>query len=214
MKVLLVYAHPEPRSFNGAMKDLAVTTLLQQGHQVVVSDLYAMAFWAGAGRADFLAQDDEPLNMQNSQLAAATHAGFAPEVSIEIEKLRACEMLILQFPVWWFSMPGILKGWIDRVFAYGFAYGPAASLSGRKAMVVATTGGPADSYTAATRGTVDDYLKHLLVGSLAFCDMEVLPTFVGYGVARLDVAARQAVLDSYVQHLKDCVPTKASASAH
>jgi NAD(P)H dehydrogenase (quinone) len=64
MKIFLVYAHPEPRSFNGAMKDLAVSTLTKQGHQVVVSDLYATKFWAGASRADFVAQDDGPLNLQ------------------------------------------------------------------------------------------------------------------------------------------------------
>ncbi|QWU17002.1 NAD(P)H dehydrogenase (quinone) [Paenibacillus sophorae] len=54
MNVLIVYAHPEPGSFNGAMKDLAVATLIDEGHQVKVSDLYAMNFKAVADRDDFL----------------------------------------------------------------------------------------------------------------------------------------------------------------
>jgi NAD(P)H dehydrogenase (quinone) len=211
MNVFIVYAHPEKRSFNSAMKDLAVAALTEQGHQVVVSDLYDMHFWAGAGQGDFIAQSAEPLNLQASQLTALKTAGFAPEIAAEIEKLRACNLLILHFPLWWFSMPAIMKGWIDRVFTYGFAYGvmggPSTNLAGRKALVVTTTGGPAATYTATTRGTVDDYLKHLLVGSLAFCSMEVLPTFVGYGVAYLDEDARQVVLDNYEAYLEIFEPT-------
>lgn len=51
MNVLIVYAHPEPKSFNGAMKDAAVETLSAAGHSVVVSDLYAMGFNRSPGRA-------------------------------------------------------------------------------------------------------------------------------------------------------------------
>jgi NAD(P)H dehydrogenase (quinone) len=169
--------------------------------------LYDMHFWAGAGRSDFVNQDDGPLNLQASQLRSAKNEGFAPEIASEIRKLKACNLLILQFPLWWFSTPAILKGWIDRVFAYGVTFsaadGPLVNLSGRKAMVVTTTGGPVASYTAATRGTVDEYLKHLLVGSLAFCGFEVLPTFVAYGPASLDEDGRQAMLDSYDERLED-----------
>lgn len=211
MNVLIVYAHPEKRSFNSALKDVTISTLTEQGHTVVVSDLYEMSFGAGAGQADFVLQDGEPLNLQASQLHAVKTAGFSRELAAETAKLKACDLLILQFPVWWFSMPAMMKGWIDRVFTYGFAYGimggPTTNLAGRRAMVVTTTGGPAASYTKETRGTVDDYLKHLLVGSLAFCSMEVLPTFVGYGVASLDEDARQAVLDAYEKSLDIFKPT-------
>jgi NAD(P)H dehydrogenase (quinone) len=206
VNVLVVYAHPEPHSFNGAMKDLAVSLLSAQGHEVVVSDLYAMAFDARAGCSDFLSNYDEPLRLQASQLRASVTNGFSPAITSEIKKLLACDLLILQFPLWWFSMPAILKGWIDRVFAYGVTYGPAVKFAARKAMVVTTTGGPSESYTAAKRGTVDDYLKHLLVGSLQFCGMEVLPTFVGYGAANLDQAARKALLESYAKRLEGFNP--------
>ena len=53
MNVLIVYAHPEPKSFNGAMKDLAVATLAGVGHVVTVSDLYAMRFNPVVGAEDF-----------------------------------------------------------------------------------------------------------------------------------------------------------------
>jgi Putative NADPH-quinone reductase (modulator of drug activity B) len=55
MNILIVYAHPEPRSLNAALKDFAVMHLRQQGHSVQVSDLYAMKFKAVLDTDDFLA---------------------------------------------------------------------------------------------------------------------------------------------------------------
>jgi NAD(P)H dehydrogenase (quinone) len=203
MQILLVYAHPEPRSFNGAMKELALSELGLLGHDVVVSDLYAMQFWAGAGWRDFKEPDeDHPLHLQTRQAEAARTGGFAPEVQAEIDRLLKCQALILQFPFWWFSVPGILKGWIDRVFAYGVTYGGGASLAGRRALVVTTTGGPHASYGEDGRGSVESHLKHLLVGTLAFCHMEVLPPFVAYGPGRLNEAGRAAILEQYRWHVR------------
>jgi NAD(P)H dehydrogenase (quinone) len=203
MRILLVYAHPEPRSFNGAMKGLAVSELGLLGHEVIVSDLYAMEFWAGAGCGDFQGHaQDRPLHLQTRQAEAARTRGFAPQIQAEIDRLVNCQALVLQFPLWWFSVPGILKGWIDRVFAYGVAYGGGASLAGRRALVVTTTGGSVSSFSETGRGSGDSYLKHLLVGTLAFCHMEVLPAFVAYGPGRLDETGRAVILEEFRRHLR------------
>lgn len=124
MKVLLVFAHPEPRSLNGALRDVAIAELKAQGHDVAVSDLYAEGWKSQVDRADFPVLDD----MTVLQPAAASKQAFeadalTEDVKAEIEKLLWADLLILQFPLWWFTMPAILKGWVDRVFAYGFAYG-------------------------------------------------------------------------------------------
>ena len=80
MNILIVYAHPEPDSFNGAMKDLAVATLTGAGHQVTVSDLYAQSFNPVAGSGDFTARADPArLDMGAEQANAARTAGFAPD---------------------------------------------------------------------------------------------------------------------------------------
>ena len=63
------------------------------------------------------------------------------DAKTEIEKLLWADTLILQFPLWWFSMPAILKGWVDRVFAYGFAYGVGESTAISDG-VTATAKGP------------------------------------------------------------------------
>ncbi len=124
MKVLLVFAHPEPRSLNGALRDVAIKELEAQGHEVRVSDLYAERWKSEVDRSDF------PTLSPVARLkpAAASKMAFeadalTEDVKAEIEKLLWADALILQFPLWWFSMPAILKGWIDRVYSCGFAYG-------------------------------------------------------------------------------------------
>ncbi|TIR37615.1 MAG: NAD(P)H-dependent oxidoreductase, partial [Mesorhizobium sp.] len=124
MKVLLVFAHPEPRSLNGALRDVAVRELEAQGHEVLISDLYADGWKSEVDRADFPSWPPEArfLPAGASKKAFATNL-LAKDVKAEIDKLLWADTLILQFPLWWYAMPAILKGWVDRVYAYGFAYG-------------------------------------------------------------------------------------------
>lgn len=124
MRVLLVFAHPEPRSLNGALRDVAVDELRAQGHEVRVSDLYAAVWKSEVDHADF------PSLPADTRLITAAASGDAfasgtltDDVKAEQDKLLWADTLILQFPLWWFAMPAILKGWVDRVFSYGLAYG-------------------------------------------------------------------------------------------
>src|ERR1041385_7336639 len=104
MNILLVFAHPEPRSLNGALRDIAIQALQAQGHTVRVSDLYAMGWKASVDRADFpqLAPD------ARLKVPKASHGAFdanvlTDDVQAEIEKLLWADVLILQFPLWWFA---------------------------------------------------------------------------------------------------------------
>ena len=204
MNVLIVYAHPEPRSFNGAMKDLAVDVLTGAGHKVQVSDLYAMNFNAAGGPNDFTDRAyPDRFGYQAEQ--AAGH--FAPELREEMDKLAWCDLLILQFPLWWFSLPGILKGWIDRVFAFGFAYDRSRSYEsgmfrGKCGMLSFTTGAPAAAYQADGRhGSIDELLLHVNRGMLYFLGMDVLPPFIAYGTPRCSEAELDAYLAAYRERL-------------
>src|SRR3982751_5796187 len=115
MKVLIVYAHPEPKSFNTGLLQHSVDVLKEQGHSVQVSDLYAMQFNPVASDADFTQRRfPEQMQYDREQKHASQHAAFAPDIQAELDKLLWCDFLILQFPLWWFSVPAIMKGWIDR----------------------------------------------------------------------------------------------------
>jgi NAD(P)H dehydrogenase (quinone) len=208
MKVLFVFAHPEPRSLNGALRDAAIAELKSQGHEVRVSDLYAQRWKSEVDRTDF------PLLAPNARFmpAAASKAAFeanalTDDIKAEIEKLLWADALILQFPLWWFSMPAILKGWVERVFAYGFAYGVGehsdrrwgdrygeGTLAGKRAMLIVTAGGWEQHYAVrGINGPIEDLLFPINHGILYYPGYDVLPPFVAYSVDRLDQAGFETV---------------------
>jgi NAD(P)H dehydrogenase (quinone) len=203
MHVLIVYAHPEPQSLNGSLKDFSVQRLQAAGHQVQVSDLYAMQWKAPLDAHDTL--DPAPAPRFNPSLAskhALEHGLQTPDIAAEQDKLRWADAVILQFPLWWFSMPAILKGWVERVYAYGFAYGVGehsdthwgdrygeGSLAGKRAMLVVTTGGWASHYSArGINGPIDDLLFPIQHGILYYPGFDVVPPFVIYRTGRMDDA--------------------------
>src|SRR5579883_1437821 len=151
MNVLIVHAHPEQQSFSSAMARTAAETLAQQGHNVSFSDLYAMGFDPVSGRKNFTTvKDPEFFKQQQEELHATEYNGFAPEIEAEIRKLEAADLLIFSFPLWWFGMPGVMKGWVDRVFPMGRVYGGEkfyenglGSKRRARAMVLDTAGGRA-----------------------------------------------------------------------
>lgn len=208
MKIFIVYAHQEPRSFNGAMRDLAFEVLTEAGHAVQVSDLYAMRFKAVADGDDFTERQDPAYFKYAAEQKHAWQSGtLAADIQAEQAKLRWCDLLILQFPFWWFSVPGIMKGWVDRVFTTGFAYDRGVwydegGLRGRKAMLALTTGGPPGIYTKnGLNGDIHDILFHINHGMLYFVGFEVLPPFIAFSPGQLDEQDRATLLDEYRHRL-------------
>ncbi|POR51403.1 NAD(P)H-dependent oxidoreductase [Bosea psychrotolerans] len=217
MKILFVFAHPEPRSLNGALHDVAIKELEALGHEVRVSDLYADGWKSEIDRADF------PTLAPDARLkpAAASGEAFAgnsltADVKAEQEKLLWADMLILQFPLWWFAMPAILKGWVDRVYAYGFAYGVGehsetrwgdrygeGTLAGKRAMLLVTAGGWEEHYSdRGINGPIDDLLFPINHGILYYPGYDVLPPFVAYRVDRLDEAGFAAVAERLRERMR------------
>lgn len=216
MNVLIVYAHPEPKSFNGAMKDLAVETLSAAGHDVIISDLYAMDFNPVAGpddMSDDLANPDY-FNLQREQTAAYDKGTLASDIAAEIERLKRADLVIFQFPVWWFGMPAILKGWADRVFARGFAYLPGRKydtgmFKGKLAMIAATTGTSADTYAPdGIDGDILTVLWPIHNGLLRYSGFDVLPPFIAYMPGRVGEDGRKAYLQAYGKRLQEIDSTR------
>ncbi|MDE1169120.1 MAG: NAD(P)H-dependent oxidoreductase [Pseudomonas sp.] len=218
MNVLIVYAHPEPRSLNGSLKDFAVQHLQAAGHQVQVSDLYAMQ-WKAALDAD---DSQEPLAGERLNPSSASKSAFAhdlqsPDIAAEQAKLRWADTVILQFPLWWFSMPAILKGWVERVYAYGFAYGVGehsdarwgerygeGAMAGKRAMLMVTAGGWESHYSPrGINGPIDDVLFPIQHGVLFYPGFAVLPPFVIYRTSRVDAQAYAQISTALGQRLDD-----------
>lgn len=209
MQILLVHAHPEPQSFTSALRDVARETLRDAGHDVVESDLYAMRFDPVGGPGDMrVRHDPDRFVYQEEQAYAVAHDGLVPELAAELAKLRRADALVLTFPLWWFSVPAILKGWVDRVFAYGAAYGPGQSYAtapwrGKRALCGVTTGAPAAAFTEQGRnGDLMRVLHHVQFGMLHFIGCDVLPPFAAFGARRVDDATRAAYLDAWRDRLR------------
>ena len=208
-RALLVSAHPEPHSFHASLRAAAVEELRAQGYAVQVSDLYAMGFKAALDREDFrTVYDAERLNVSLEQRHAWANGGLAPDIASELGHLLDADLLLLLFPLWWFGMPALLKGWIDRVFVSGAVYGRSAvfergRLRGKRALVGISTGAPAEAFGRhSLNGDIDDILMPLHRGILGFTGMTVLPPFVAYHVPYVGTSGRQALLAAWRDHLR------------
>lgn len=152
MRYFIVHAHPEPQSFNAALTRHAVATLTAAGHEVEWSDLWAMGFDPVSDRRNFTTVADAAyFKQQVEERHASEHDGFVPLLRAEMEKVERCDALVFQTPLWWFGLPAILKGWVDRVFAAGRMYGDGKWYErgvgqGKRALLSLTTGGGADIY--------------------------------------------------------------------
>ena len=209
MKVLIVHAHPEPKSFTAALRDQAVATLEAQGHEVQVSDLYKMHWNPVASADDFSSRENpEYLVYALEQRLGVKSQSLAADIQAELDKLLWADLLILNFPIFWFSTPAILKGWIDRVLVSGICYGgkrfyDQGGLSGKQALVTVTLGGRDHMFgDGAIHGPLEDMLRPILRGTLAYVGFDVLEPFVAWHVPYISDEARQQFLVDYDQRLQ------------
>jgi NAD(P)H dehydrogenase (quinone) len=213
-KILIVSAHPEPRSLNGALTAFAAGELRRAGHQVGVSDLYAMEWRPDVGPGDFPGHDPaERLDVMGASGRAYAEGRLAPEIAAEQEKLLWSDAVILQFPMWWFSMPAMLKGWVDRVLTHGFGYGTGqvgralygdGTLAGRRAMLSVTIGAAEPSFSArGIHGPLADVLFPIQHGLLHYTGMDVLPPFVVWDSLDVEPSRFAALTDAYGTRLRD-----------
>jgi NAD(P)H dehydrogenase (quinone) len=210
MNVLIVHAHPEPQSFCASMTMTATELLRAQGHEVRVSDLYALQFNPVASAADFRdRKNPDYLVYALEQRHGWENGTLAPDIQAEIGKLLWCDLLILNFPVYWFSVPAMLKGWIDRVLVSGLVYGgkrfyDRGGLTGKRAMLSMTIGGQPHMLAAdGIHGRLEDMMRPLMRGTLAYTGLQVLPPFVGWHVPYISEEARAQMMLDYRKHLTE-----------
>ncbi|MGH3412356.1 MAG: NAD(P)H-dependent oxidoreductase [Marmoricola sp.] len=208
MKVLWVLAHPDPRSLSGTIRDAGVRLLRAHGHEVVESDLYAMGWNPVVDHADFGHDPGDRLDILAESERALRSDTMSADIRAEQDKLCWADTLVLQFPLWWFGPPAILKGWFDRLFVQGYAQGvldPATGrarrygdggLAGRRALVITTVG--ANAATTGPRGIhgdITEVLFPVLHGTLWYTGMAVVPPLV--------VNSAGTIADSDYQYIHD-----------
>ena len=136
MKYLIIYAHPNPGSFNHAILETISEELKNNNKDFTLRDLYNIHF--------------NPI-LKAEDLVAIQNGVVPHDIKTEQDYIRSADTLIIIFPIWWSSMPAILKGYIDRVFSLKFAYditpdGVIGLFKGKKAFLVSTTGASKEDY--------------------------------------------------------------------
>ena len=136
MNNLIIYAHPNPKSFNSAIKDEIVNVSKSRGWDTVIRDLYSMNF--------------DPI-LTGKDLISFKKGDISQDILTEQEYIRWADVISIIYPLWWTGFPAILKGYFDRVFAYGFAYkynkeGKIPMLCDKEAVFICTLGEELDFY--------------------------------------------------------------------
>ena len=108
MRALVVYCHPDPASFTAAIRDLVLARLEDAGAETRLHDLYADEFAPGLSRAEWQGYLNSPENRAPVAQAA--------------DDLDWCDTLIFVYPTWWYGLPALLKGWLDRVLLPDVAF--------------------------------------------------------------------------------------------
>lgn len=188
MHAHIVLAHPEPKSFNGTLAGVARRALEDAGWSVSLSDLHAMGFDPCERPGHFPGRrDPERFFVQDEQRHASDSGTLPAQVADEIARLDRADLLVLQYPMWWHLPPAMLKGWFDRVFAYGAVYASKKRFEngrfrGKRAMVSVTLGTSAETYAHDGRSGDLDLLLWPVHFTLAYVGFTVLEPFKAFGV--------------------------------
>ncbi|MEY3236247.1 MAG: hypothetical protein RI883_348 [Bacteroidota bacterium] len=213
-RILIVHAHPEEKSFCASIKNTMVKYYEEHGAEVKISSLYEMKFNPVGGKEDFLeTKESNFFKYQMEQLNAAENNLFSDDVQTEMDKFEWCDTLIFNFPLWWFGLPAILKGWVDRIFAMGKVYGNGkgvydnGSFKEKSAFITMTTGGPIQAYgDEGKNGDLNTILFPIHHGMFYFVGMKVYPPFVCFSPARISDEERQSELlrlEDYLNELNN-----------
>ncbi len=161
MKVLIIYSNHHEGNFNWQLLEKLKDSLLHNGHELIVRDLYQIDF-------------DPVLRTKDFEMISS--GNIPADIEKEQSFVSWADAMIFIYPVWWGGMPAIVKGYIDRVFSWGFAYqsginGVIPLLGGKKAVVMNTLGQTRAEYE---RGMFKAMNRINAEGVFGFCGIEMV----------------------------------------
>ena len=190
MRILSVLANPRQQSFCRDLAGTLIGVAGEKGHECDFLDLYREGFDPILSEEDF-----ESFNRGMTPIDIREHQ----------DRLADADVVAFFHPVWWFGMPAVMKGWIDRVFSYGFAYGHDSRgvrplLAGKKAIVVNTTGGAKrESYDET--GFQEAMTKLFDIGICRFVGFEIILRRFFYEVPAASDDQKRDMLESFREEL-------------
>jgi NAD(P)H dehydrogenase (quinone) len=165
VKTLLVLVQVRRSSLTGQAADAFAAEASAKGHTIEWADLAEEQF------DPVLREADEPDWADPAKI-------YSDEVLREMRRIERNEATVMFFPVYWWSMPALLKGWIDRVWNFGWAYGPVA-FPQRRVWMIGIAGNTARAYTK--RGYDSAMQTQIETGILDYCGIEERKLHLLYG---------------------------------
>lgn len=199
MKHLVILAHPREDSFTRQVARTYVEALQAAGHRVVLRDLYAIGFNPVASADDIAA-------MRTDKVAA--------DVQVEMDHVREAQVISFVAPVWWISMPAILKGWIDRVMVSGFAYGYGPDrrvtglLAGKQGIVFSSSGSTTQEFLDT--GKLAAIRTMWGIGTVEFCGIQLLEHV---HFAPVGTRSTPEMIEQYLQRVREVAQRHFPAAA-
>ncbi|WP_338461488.1 NAD(P)H-dependent oxidoreductase [Brevibacillus borstelensis] len=187
LKAYIVFAHEGHTSFCHEILERTKQTLDREGISYTVRDLYQ--------------QDFQPV-FRGEDMHRVEEGHVSADIAEEQQQITDADLLVMIFPVWWWSPPAIMKGYFDRVFTNGFAFryeekGPVGLLNGKQALVMTTT--RESEHDMRASGMDQVMKKQMADGTLSMMGYKTLyHNFAA--VPYVSEAARRAMLDE-VEHL-------------
>lgn len=184
MKHLIISAHPNPQSFNRALVEEVIKATRQAGGETIVRDLYTLDF--------------NPV-LSWRELNASMEGIVPAEIKFEQKLITEADLITFIYPLWWMGFPAILKGYLDRVLSYGFAYQNENNISvgllgHKKIQQFITMGNSIEKYQQLG---FDKALKSCLVdGLFNFCGITDIQHDIFGNIHLLDETDRQTILIS------------------
>lgn len=180
---LIIYAHPSERSFSNRLKDRLIEESGRKGWQPHVRDLYQMNF--------------NPVLSPND-LQQLKSGNIPADIAHEQQLLQQSEYVTFIFPLWWATYPAIMKGYIDRVFSYGFAYKAGANgiegqLKGKKVLLFTSMGNSLEPYEE--KGLFEAFRQTLGHEIFTYCGMEIIHHQFFPQITETSVAEREMLVD-------------------
>jgi NAD(P)H dehydrogenase (quinone) len=180
----------------------AVRVLKLRGDDVTFSDLYALDFDPVVRASDFDKRANEDyLVYALEQRHAFEQDSLAPDIRREVQALLASDTLVMVFPLYWFSVPALIKGWIDRCFLSGAMYGGKriygrGGMAGKRAVVGVSLGAREHMFGAhGIHGELaGGMLRHLLQGTLGYVGYDVLEPFFAWHIPYCSADQREDTL--------------------
>jgi len=206
MNTLIVLAHPNKDSFNHQLADVAKKVFSPPHGFSTVIDLYDTEFASLHPRSDFRENVvDRGMDYKVLQKSAFQTESFANHIAVSQNLVMESDLIIFQFPLWWFSMPAIMRSWIEKVFTFDFAYqgrekrwfsnGP---FKGKRAMLSFTTSGSERIYRDdGINGDISRILWPIHNGIFNFCGLSVLPPFICWGSDTRSIDIRPEYQERY-----------------